>query len=69
MIGWVGIVLGVLIFINVVWGLILVRPGTLWGWTWQVIWLAAAGALVYYGYRQEYPPAPTLLTGGRSSWY
>ena len=37
------------------------------GWMWGIVWLVGASALIYYGYQQEYPPVPTLFTGGRSA--
>jgi threonine/homoserine/homoserine lactone efflux protein len=38
-------------------------------WVWGILYIAGGAALAYYGYQMEYPPVPTLFTGGKSRWY
>ena len=38
-------------------------------WVWGIVCVAVGAAVAYYGYQQEYPPVPSLFTGGRSKWY
>ena len=45
--------------------------GSAFSYTVNSLYLAGGLALIYFGYRQEYPPAviPTITTGGRSRWF
>jgi hypothetical protein len=38
-------------------------------WMWGLLVIAGGAALAYYGYQMEYPPIPSLFTGGKSRWY
>jgi threonine/homoserine/homoserine lactone efflux protein len=35
-------------------------------WVFGALFIAGGAALAYYGYQMEYPPVPSLFTGGRS---
>ena len=67
--GWVLIAIGVIILINVISGFTHSLPSGVWGWILQLAWIAGGSYAIYRGYQMEYPPPPTLFTGGRSKWY
>lgn len=66
MLGWLLIVVGAVLAIWTLYTMFVKRTSS---WVWGALWVAAGVALVYYGYQTEYPPVPTLFTGGRSRWY
>ena len=66
MLGWFLIVLGAVLAAWTLYTMFVKRTSS---WVWGAVCVAAGVALVYYGYQQEYPPVPSLFTGGRSKWY
>lgn len=64
MLGWLLIALGAVLFAWTVYTMFVKRTTS---WMWGALWLVAGGVLVYYGYQTEYPPVPSLFTGGRSA--
>ena len=76
MLGWLMIGLGAIILAYTLYSIIKVGFGYgVISYIMNFTWLAAGVALVYYGYRQEYPPtfmsglATGMTAGGRSRWF
>lgn len=66
MIGWALIVLGGVLTAWTLYSMFVRRTTS---WVWGALYIVGGVALVYYGYQMEYPPVPTLFTGGKSRWY
>lgn len=66
MLGWAIIVVGAVLAAWTLYSMFVKRTTS---WVWGALWVAGGVALAYYGYQMEYPPVPTLFTGGRSRWY
>ena len=65
MIGWVMMAVGGAL---VAWTLYSMFVKRTTSWIWGALWIAGGVALAYYGYQTEYPPVPSLFTGGKSRW-
>ena len=66
MLGWVMMAVGGAL---VAWTLYSMFVKRTTSWVWGILYIAGGVALAYYGYQMEYPPVPTLFTGGKSRWY
>uniref|UniRef100_A0A6C0F3U4 Uncharacterized protein n=1 Tax=viral metagenome TaxID=1070528 RepID=A0A6C0F3U4_9ZZZZ len=66
MLGWALIVVGAVLAAWTLYSMFVKRTTS---WVWGALWIAGGAALAYYGYQMEYPPVPTLFTGGKSRWY
>jgi hypothetical protein len=66
MIGWVMMAVGAVLAAWTLYSMFVKRTTS---WVWGALYIAGGVALVYYGYQMEYPPVPTLFTGGKSRWY
>jgi len=76
MIGFLMIALGLLILASTLYHLIKIGVSGYWySYVVDVLYLIGGSALIYYGYRQEYPPtilsglATGMTAGGRSRWF
>jgi threonine/homoserine/homoserine lactone efflux protein len=63
MIGWLMIAVGGAL---VAWTLYTMFVKRTTSWIYGALFIAGGAALAYYGYQMEYPPVPSLFTGGRS---
>lgn len=65
MIGWLMILLGGVLVAWTIYTMFFRRTTS---WIWGSVFIIGGLALVYYGYQTEYPPVPSLFTGGKSKW-
>ena len=65
MIGWLMIAVGGAL---VAWTLYTMFVKRTTSWIFGALLVAGGAALAYYGYQMEYPPVPSLFTGGKSRW-
>jgi threonine/homoserine/homoserine lactone efflux protein len=65
MIGWLMITFGGAL---VAWTLYSMFVKRTTSWIFGALLVAGGAALAYYGYQMEYPPVPSLFTGGKSRW-